>query len=604
MPLNMDQFVVSARKYRPVTFDTVVGQPSITTTLKNAIRNNHLAQAFLFTGPRGVGKTTTARILAKTINCVNISAETEACNTCDSCTSFNSGQSLNIYELDAASNNSVDDIRALVEQVRYAPQMGKYKVYIIDEVHMLSASAFNAFLKTLEEPPSYAIFILATTEKHKIIPTILSRCQIFDFNRISVEDIAAHLKVIAGREAVDAEEDALHIIAQKADGALRDALSLFDQLVTFAGNTLSYKQVIENLNILDYDYYFRLTDELLSANISASLLTFNEILNNGFDGHNFINGIGAHFRDLLVCKDPITLSLLEVSAGIREKYKVQAHSCGMSWLLQGLDITNKADVGYKSARNQRLHVELALMKLCQLSDTVAASPPPDKKKVESKSAVNPVTDAAPKTAAASGTSVPHSSVPKTTPVSNPKVAAATPAPAVPAVTATAPVSEVSKPAGTTSRKTISLSTSLKNTGESPEVKKKNPETLPDTANAFSPEEFEQAWKAYAEHLSKLGRMTLNAALLKRKPELKDDCSINLIVDNGATQKDLEEQKSDMMGFLRKRLSNYKINLLITVSDSNTVDSIPYTPSEKFKKLAEKNPLLYEMKKKFDLEIDY
>ena len=315
----MEKFVVSARKYRPVTFNTVVGQPSITNTLKNAIRNNHLAQAFLFTGPRGVGKTTTARILAKTINCQNLTPQTEACNECETCVAFNEGHSLNIYELDAASNNSVEDIRGLVEQVRYAPQMGKYKVYIIDEVHMLSTSAFNAFLKTLEEPPSYAIFILATTEKHKIIPTILSRCQIFDFNRISVENIVKHLQHVAESEGVTAEVDALHIIAQKADGALRDSLSLFDQLVSFAGNNLTYKDVIENLNILDYDYYFKLTDQILAGSISDALLTFNEILNNGFDSHNFINGLAAHYRDLLVCKDEATLSLLEVSPTVREK---------------------------------------------------------------------------------------------------------------------------------------------------------------------------------------------------------------------------------------------------------------------------------------------
>ncbi|MBK6837168.1 MAG: DNA polymerase III subunit gamma/tau [Bacteroidetes bacterium] len=378
----MDKFIVSARKYRPVTFDTVVGQPSITNTLKNAIRNNHLAQAFLFTGPRGVGKTTTARILAKTINCESVSENVEACNVCPSCISFNSGNSLNIYELDAASNNSVDDIRALVEQVRYAPQLGKYKVYIIDEVHMLSASAFNAFLKTLEEPPSYAVFILATTEKHKIIPTILSRCQIFDFNRISVEDIALHLKFIAEKENVVAEEDALHIIAQKADGALRDSLSLFDQLVSFAGSKLSYKDVIENLNILDYDYYFKITDDLLAGNMSAVLLAYNEILNNGFDGHNFINGLASHFRDLLVCKDEITLPLLEVSPNVREKYKVQSRNCAANWLLEKLEVANRADMGFKSSKNQRLHIELALLRMCSQVAPNTGTPEPFKKKLK------------------------------------------------------------------------------------------------------------------------------------------------------------------------------------------------------------------------------
>src|SRR3954463_6951146 len=305
----MDNFIVSARKYRPSMFDSVVGQSHITTTLKNAIKNNHLAQAFLFCGPRGVGKTTCARILAKTINCTNLTSEQEACGSCDSCVSFQTGHSFNFHELDAASNNSVDDIRSLIEQVRIPPQAGKYKIYIIDEVHMLSASAFNAFLKTLEEPPSYAIFILATTEKHKIIPTILSRCQIFDFSRIGIEAIAEHLKKIAAVEKVTAEEDALHVIAQKADGALRDALSMFDQQVSFAGNELTYKSVIENLNVLDYDYYFRVTDEILSGNISGVLLILNDILNYGFDGHNFITGLSSHFRDLLVCQDEATLKL-------------------------------------------------------------------------------------------------------------------------------------------------------------------------------------------------------------------------------------------------------------------------------------------------------
>ncbi|MGL5892883.1 MAG: DNA polymerase III subunit gamma/tau, partial [Bacteroidia bacterium] len=353
----MENFVVSARKYRPALFNSVVGQSSITTTLKNAIRNNHLAQAFLFCGPRGVGKTTCARILAKTINCTSLTAETEACNECESCTSFNSGQSFNVYELDAASNNSVEDIRNLVDQVRVPPQMGQYKVYIIDEVHMLSQAAFNAFLKTLEEPPRYAIFILATTERHKILPTILSRCQIFNFNRIQVDDIASHLAYIAKSENVEAEPDALHIIAQKADGALRDACSIFDQVVSFAGNNLTYKAVIENLNVLDYDYYFRVTDFVLADNIPGSLLVFNDILTNGFDGHNFIAGLAEHFRNLLVCKDPQTLQLLEAGQNIRERYRDQASRCQTMFLLRALKLVNTCDVGYKSARNPRLLVE-------------------------------------------------------------------------------------------------------------------------------------------------------------------------------------------------------------------------------------------------------
>src|SRR6187402_3968341 len=343
----MDKFIVSARKYRPQNFNTVVGQSHITTTLKNAIKNNQLAHAFLFCGPRGVGKTTCARILAKTINCENHTVDGEACNVCNSCVSFNEGASMNYFELDAASNNSVDDIRELVNQVRFVPQTGKYKVYVIDEVHMLSSSAFNAFLKTLEEPPPYAIFILATTEKHKIIPTILSRCQIFDFNRITIEDIARQLAMIASRENVKAEEDALHVIAQKADGAMRDALSMFDQQVSFGGNELTYKSVIENLNVLDYDYYFKVTNEILTGNISASLLTFNDILNYGFDGHNFITGLSSHFRDLLVCQDEVTLKLLEVSANVKEKYKIQSKEASSQYFLELLDLSNKCDMSYR-----------------------------------------------------------------------------------------------------------------------------------------------------------------------------------------------------------------------------------------------------------------
>ncbi|GAB3529412.1 DNA polymerase III subunit gamma/tau [Pontibacter brevis] len=363
----MENFVVSARKYRPTTFDSVVGQHHITNTLKNAISSQHLAQAFLFCGPRGVGKTTCARILAKTINCQNITPEVEACNECESCRSFNSNSSFNIHELDAASNNSVEDIRNLVEQVRYAPQTGKYKIYIIDEVHMLSNQAFNAFLKTLEEPPSYAIFILATTERHKIIPTILSRCQIFDFNRIRIDDMVRHLGSIATKESIQAEPDALHLISQKADGALRDALSIFDQMVTFSGSNVTYKATVENLHILDYDYYFRLTDHLLEQNLSGSLLLFDEILKNGFDAHNFLIGIGEHFRSLLVCKDQATVQLLEVSDNIKAKYVEQSAKASVSFLLSGLNLVSTCDMHYKSSKNQRLHVELCLMKMAHLN---------------------------------------------------------------------------------------------------------------------------------------------------------------------------------------------------------------------------------------------
>ncbi|MCS7018133.1 MAG: DNA polymerase III subunit gamma/tau [Cytophagales bacterium] len=368
----MENFVVSARKYRPANFETVVGQQHITTTLKNAIKSNHLAQAFLFCGPRGVGKTTCARILAKTINCQNLTAEGEACGQCDSCRAFANGTSLNISELDAASNNSVDDIRGLIEQVRYPPQFGKRKVYIIDEVHMLSTAAFNAFLKTLEEPPPYAVFILATTEKHKILPTILSRCQIFDFNRIQVKDMADHLAKIAEKEGIKAEYEALRLIAQKADGALRDALSMFDLIVTFSTDrSISYKQTIANLHILDYDYYFQITNALLQANLASALLIFRQILQQGFDAHNFIVGLNKHLRDLLVCKDNATVQLLEVSDEVKQRYLAQANQASTGFLLSALAIGHECDIHYKASKDQALHVEIALMKMAHLTSAIS-----------------------------------------------------------------------------------------------------------------------------------------------------------------------------------------------------------------------------------------
>lgn len=363
----MENFIVSARKYRPDSFETVVAQASITGTLKNAIKSKQLAHAYLFCGPRGVGKTTCARIFAKTINCTNLTDDVEACNECDSCKAFNTSRSFNIHELDAASNNSVDDIRNLTDQVRVPPQMGKYSVYIIDEVHMLSSQAFNAFLKTLEEPPKHAIFILATTEKHKIIPTILSRCQIFDFNRIGVPEISKHLEYVAKSENVEVESEGLNVIAQKADGAMRDALSIFDQIVSFSGKKVTYQDVIANLNVLDYDYYFRLVDEFLKNNVTEVLMIFNDVLSHGFDGHHFITGLSNHLRDLLVCKDQVTLQLLEVGGEIKERYKAQAILTNADFLLEALQIANECDFNYKISQNKRLLIELALIRIAQLT---------------------------------------------------------------------------------------------------------------------------------------------------------------------------------------------------------------------------------------------
>jgi len=357
------EYIVSARKYRPTTFKSVVGQANITTTLKNAIKSNHLAHAYLFCGPRGVGKTTCARIFAKTINCSNISEDFEACNACESCQSFNDSRSYNIHELDAASNNSVEDIRSLIDKVRVPPQLGNYSVYIIDEVHMLSQAAFNAFLKTLEEPPRHAIFILATTEKHKILPTILSRCQIFDFNRITIPGAVEHLKYVAQSEGVNFEEEGLTVVAQKADGAMRDALSIFDQIVAFSGKEISYQQVIDNLNVLDYDYYFKLTDAFLIEDYKQGLLLFDEILKKGFDAQHFVAGLNSHFRDLLMCRDQATVGLLEVGKRVKERYAEQATKCSVEFLYEAMKITSECELQYRVAKNKRLHVEFSLMRL-------------------------------------------------------------------------------------------------------------------------------------------------------------------------------------------------------------------------------------------------
>jgi DNA polymerase III subunit gamma/tau len=568
----MDNFIVSARKYRPQTFDTVVGQNSITHTLKNAIRNNQLAQAFLFCGPRGVGKTTCARILAKTINCENLTPTGEACDTCLSCTSFNETSSFNIYELDGASNNSVDEIRNLVDKVRIPPQMGRYKVYIIDEVHMLSTSAFNAFLKTLEEPPAYAKFILATTEKHKIIPTILSRCQIFDFKRITVEDIARHLSYVASKEGIAAEENALHIIAQKADGAMRDALSIFDQLVSFAGNELTYEAVIENLNVLDYDYYFRITERILEKDIPGILIIINEILDKGFDGQHFLIGFGEHLRNLLVCKDPVTLKLIETAPNIRNRYQQQASECPVDFLLQLLDINNRCDLNYKISNNKHLHLELALMQMGSLHNQGAATP-------GSIPAISPA-------------------ITKSAPPSEKKIAD----PGKPSVIKAAePVKPGDKKAfpGTISIKS-STQDKVEEPGGTGTVSLVTEEQqVPDSV--FSQDKLEKTWDEFANTLKSESTHLYNL-LKNHKPLLKENFVVEFSVENKLLEEELDQKRNELLDWLSSRLENQNITFQIVVQEMIKT-SRPYTDKEKFNRMVEKNPSLKEMKEQLDLEID-
>lgn len=589
----MENFIVSARKYRPATFNTVVGQGSITTTLKNAIKSNHLAQAFLFCGPRGVGKTTCARILAKTINCFNITDQTEACNQCESCISFNNGQSLNVYELDAASNNSVDDIRNLVDQVRFAPQLGSHKVYIIDEVHMLSQAAFNAFLKTLEEPPRHAIFILATTEKHKIIPTILSRCQIFDFNRIQIEDISNHLAWIAQNENIAAEQDALHIIAQKADGALRDACSIFDQIVSFAGNTITYKAVIDNLNILDYDYYFKVTDAILEGNIPASLLLFNEILNNGFDGHNFISGLGSHFRNLLVCKDATTLQLLEVGANIRDKYRDQAQKCSTSLLLRGLGLVNKCDLAYKNSKNPRLQVELCLMQLCSLESAAV------EKKNDQPVIVKPAEPAGKTTSVTASTSTATTQTEKPAAQQTPANTGTTtvnpqqtqPQQQKPVTSGAKPVFKPTSP---------SINQFVKTEKKEETVVNEPIQNYEQPKEPFTEAALEEAWKKYSDSI-KHDRSYMAATLTSSKRVLKSNWHVDVIFENEAAVVHFNELKTELHSFLRKELRNYDatFNPIVAVIEGKKV---LYTAQDKYNHMLKENPSLGKLRQQFDLDI--
>lgn len=615
----MDNFVVSARKYRPVTFESVVGQRHITGTLKNAIKNNQLAQAFLFCGPRGVGKTTCARILAKTINCQNLQPDTEACGVCDSCRAFQNGNSFNVHELDAASNNSVDDIRNLIDQVRIPPQSGRYKVYIIDEVHMLSQAAFNAFLKTLEEPPPYAIFILATTEKHKILPTILSRCQIFDFNRISVDDMTKHLEYIAQKEHIHYEADGLHIIAQKADGGLRDALSMFDQIVSFSGGKeITYKLVIDNLNILDYDYYFRLTDCILDENTPQSLLILNEILANGFDGYHFITGLASHFRNLLVGKDTSTLKLLEVSEGIRKKYEQQAQQISASFLVSALNIANQCDLNYKLSKNQRLQVELALIKMCHINaafnlvkeaSNLPRSEEPIKKKTE------PVNS---NTQPATVTPTKEVSVKIDQTIAAPEIKKADAPEVTEPALADKPVEKsdikpVEKPVekSTVFIPNLNLAStsvkipSLKDLGKTTlqETTEDDPYLKGTDAEDFDNETFLKLWSEYAAKAKAEDKsMTLLTVFNNKKPMMLRPYIFELVLENKTQENIFRDDKPNLMNFLRTTLRNFSVEIQTRIEEQSGSRK-PYSPVEKFQYMAAKNPELAELRKRFNLEID-
>ncbi|HEX8378855.1 MAG TPA: DNA polymerase III subunit gamma/tau [Pedobacter sp.] len=600
----MDNFIVSARKYRPATFESVVGQQHITNTLKNAIKNNQLAQAFLFCGPRGVGKTTCARILAKTINCQNLSAQVEACGECESCRSFLNGNSFSIHELDAASNNSVDDIRSLIEQVRIPPQTGKYKIYIIDEVHMLSQAAFNAFLKTLEEPPSYAIFILATTEKHKILPTILSRCQIFDFNRIRVEDMASHLSSIAKKEAIEYDNDGLHLIAQKADGGLRDALSMFDQIVSFSNRNVSYKAVIDNLNILDYDYYFKITDSLLKEDIANSLLLFDEILANGFDGNNFINGLAEHFRNLLVGKDNSTLKLLEVSDGIRQKYLEQSKLSSASFLLSALNIANQCDLNYKNSKNQRLQVELSLIKICHIPSALnlstSASAEALKKKPESEvkpeNSGPPAQVLPPQTVAPKEVQIPSTPPTPSAVITEKELEESIPPPPIP--------QEKPKISIQPLKSIPSIIPNLNDlSGSSAKAEEDEPKYVSgDSRKPFDADEFLKLWNDYAATVKKAGKINLFTIMTGNPPTLLYDYKIELVIDNRIQEELLMIEKIDLLNFLRVKLENFGIDIITRQAEQNEKKKL-YTSHEKYQHMLSKNPKLEEFRRKFNLDVN-
>lgn len=607
--LSMEKFIVSARKYRPQLFNTVVGQAHITTTLKNAIKNDQLAHAFLFCGPRGVGKTTCARILAKTINCESKTKDGEACNKCHSCVSFNEGTSLNIHELDAASNNSVDDIRTLVEQVRFAPQAGKYKVYIIDEVHMLSSSAFNAFLKTLEEPPSYAIFILATTEKHKILPTILSRCQIFDFKRITLNDTVEHLQEIADKEEIKAEKAALQVIAQKSEGCMRDALSILDKIVSFTNGELNYTNTLEHLNILDADYYFKLLDCMQQQDLSGAMLLYDDINRKGFEGDLVLNGFAEFIRNLLVCRDEKVAVLLEVVESFKEKYMETGKKVPAAVLISALNILNEAEINYKAARNKRLHVELAIIKLCYLQQalelTADAGGVSKKKLVESAKSVafrqiSPIEIKNQSPVSKKSGNDDIKLIIETRPAERNKVAESLPVYGQPVTNNPLPAAATTASVKTAGSKISALDKIRK------QYRGNGNATNGNTNQPLELEALQKAWAEYVVVLKEArnpAAQPFELALLR----VKDENSFEAVTANNIEQKFIEAERNKLFHFLQQHLHNRLLQFNVVVEEKATdrppVD-IPMNAKEQFQKLADQYPMVKELKERLRLDLDY
>lgn len=588
----MDNYIVSARKYRPSTFQSVVGQKTLTVTLKNAIQSNKLAHAYLFCGPRGVGKTSCARIFAKTINCLSPTPDGESCNACESCMAFNEQRSYNIHELDAASNNSVDDIRSLIDQVRIPPPIGKYKVFIIDEVHMLSSAAFNAFLKTLEEPPHHALFILATTEKHKVLPTILSRCQIYDFSRITIADMVEHLQHVTSCEGGVAEAEALNVIAQKADGGMRDALSIFDQVLSFTNGNITYQAVIDNLNVLDYEYYFRLTDMILAGNVRGAILIMNEILNRGFDGQNIITGLAAHFRDLLVCKDEATLVLFEVGASIRERYIEMAKRCSDAFLFKAIELANQCDLNYRTSRNKRLLLELTLIQLCQLTRPVADHASDDKKKrlIDPVGANNTATSPSPSLPPQNQATQP--APPQDTQVVTTQMPADAPLVKAPSITATPPKKQ--------NRPMSTRITGLDEEKKASETVTHSEEKRDEQATPFTEEMLVDCWNAYAETIDT--QIHLKNAMLGGTPKLQDNYHFEVPVYHQKQQDELINGAINILSYLRQHLKNNHIQMRVRITES-TEKRKAITASEKYEHLVSVNPLLEKLREEFNLSVD-